>query len=141
MNFDYYKEIGSFTDEHQAALDKYYEDIAAANEIIRRVAAEIGDKENTLNTYWGQIDYVLYPIANGVITKRIVGGNVDGEDLDIAEGDEVTILQGDGEYRETTAGTGADIGLTATDTYAIKFITLPAGLIGAKQVSIEAKEK
>lgn len=141
MNFDYYKEIGMFTDEHQAALDKYYTDIAAANAAIREVASAIGDKENELNSLWGQIDYVLYPVENGEIVKNIVGGEVQAEELNIVSGDEVTILRNDVTYRIETANESGAIGLTAEDIYVIKFITLPAGTIGAKEVAVEAKKK
>ena len=49
LNFDYYKSIGLFTDEHQKALDKYYADMKAAIDDIRAVAGDIGTKENALN--------------------------------------------------------------------------------------------
>ena len=63
------------------------------------------------------------------------------EQLSIAEGDVVTILQSDGKYRESAALSGGDVGLLSTDEYVIKFITRPSALIGAKEVAVEAKEK
>lgn len=141
MNFDYYKSIGMFTDEHQAALDKYYQDMAEAIAVIKDVAARVGEKENELNNLWGQIKYIIYPISDGEISGKVVGGEVLAEDLDLSAGDELTVLQGDGKYREETVAEDGKISLTSTDTYAVKFILRPSALIGSKEVAIEAKEK
>lgn len=91
MNFDYYKSIGMFTDEHQKALDTYYEKMGEAIAVIKDVAARVGEKENVLNNLWGQINYVLYPLSNGEVVKKIVGGTVTVEKLEILEGDELTV--------------------------------------------------
>lgn len=141
LNFDYYKEIGLFTEERQEALDLYYSEIKKANNVIKSVAGEIGSKENSLNNLWGQISYVFYPIASGAITKKIVGGTVAAEDLEIKEGDMIVIIPSSKEYRTVTAGAGGGISLTPEDLYAIKFITKPSAQIGAKEVAIEAKTK
>jgi hypothetical protein len=74
MNFDYYKEVGLFTDEHQAALDQYYEDIQAVNTLLSSTAEEITTKENALNELWGQPDYVVYYGEN--MDDRFTGGTV-----------------------------------------------------------------
>jgi hypothetical protein len=141
MNFDYYKSIGLFTNDHQAALDRYYEDMAETIAVIRDVASRAGEKENQLNNLWGQINYVLYPVSSGAITKKITGGTVTTEQLEIKEGDLVTIMQNDGKYREETAMANGSLSLASTDTSVIKFITRPSALIGSKEVAIEAKKK
>lgn len=141
MNFDYYKEIGLFTDDHQEALDLYYSEMKKAIDVIRSVAGDIITKENSLNNLWGQINYVFYPISNGTITKKIVGGTVTAEQLEIAEGNEIVIIPSDKKYRTVTAGSNGSLTLTTDDLYAIKFITKPSAEIGAKEVAIEAKEK
>lgn len=141
MNFDYYKSIGMFTDDHQTALDTYYERMGETISVIRDAAARAGEKEDTLNNLWGQINYVLYPVENGEIQKKIAGGTVTAEQLEISQGDELTILTNDGQYRKETAGTNGSVGLSASDTHVIKFITLPSALIGSKEVAIESKEK
>ena len=141
MNFDYYKSIGVFTDEHQAALDSYYSDMKETIQIIMNVATQISEKENNLNLLWGQINYVFYPISNGQITKKVIGGTVTSDQLEISSGNEITILQQDGQYRVVIAGENGSLSLLDTDISAIKFITKPSAKIGAKQVAIEAKEK
>lgn len=137
LNFDYYKNAGLFTEEHQAALDKYLEEMPAANRAISDKMAEIMEGENLLNDLWGQINYVIYKLSGGTVQEMIKGGTVlDGED-EIQPDDALLIFKETGNYREAT---GAD-GFAADDVYAIKFITLPAGTIGARQVAIEAKQK
>jgi len=91
MNFDYYKSLGMFTDEHQAALDTYYEEMGKSIAVIKEVATTVGEKENRLNNLWGQINYVLYPIENGEVVKKIVGGSVAAEKLEILQGNELTV--------------------------------------------------
>ena len=141
MNFDYYKEIGLFTDDHQDALDLYYSEMKKAIDVIRSVAGDINTKENNLNKLWGQINYVFYPVSNGAITKKIIGGTVTAEQLEITEGNEIVIIPSDKKYRTVTAGANGSLSLTTDDLYAIKFISKPSAEIGAKEVAIEAKEK
>lgn len=141
MNFDYYREIGMFTDQHQKALDSYYANMKSAIETIKSVAGSINTKENELNTLWGQIDYVFYVIDNSVISRKIIGGTVSSEQLNILEGDEITIISSDNKYRTVTAQQGGNISLTSNDVYAVKFITKPSAVIGAKEVAIESKKK
>ena len=141
MNFDYYKEIGLFTDDHQEALDLYYSEMKKAIDVIRSVAGDINTKENNLNKLWGQINYVIYPVSNGAITKKIIGGTVTAEQLEITEGNEIVIIPSDKKYRTVTAGANGSLSLTTDDLYAIKFISKPSAEIGAKEVAIEAKEK
>lgn len=142
MNFDYYKQIGMFTDEHQKALDRYYKDIKEVNSSISSAAMRVLEKENRLNELWGQIDCIIYhrasPSASWI---SLVCGTVEDSKKEILEGDQVTILSTNGTYRETTAGAGGVISYQDTELQAIKFITLPSGLIGARQVSVESKEK
>ena len=141
MNFDYYKEIGVFTEEHEAALEKYYKDVGEANSSIKSVASQIGQKENDLNKLWGQIDCILYEVNNGLLGNYITQGEVDPADLEIVEGNELTILQADGTYRIVDVVKDGAFDLYTTDIYVVRFITLPSGSIGAKQVSIEAKQQ
>ena len=108
---------------------------------IRTKSQAILTAEDRLNTLWGQIDYVVYELDSGTITKTITGGTVTDEQKEIAEGDTLYVLKTTGNYRTETAGTGGSVDWESDDTMAAKFITLPSGLIGAKQVAIESKEK
>lgn len=141
MNFDYYKSIGMFTEEHQKALDTYYEKMAETIAIIRDVATRAGSKENDLNNLWGQINYVLYPLEGGEVVKKIIGGTVTLEQMEIVKGNVLTVMMPDGTYREETADENGRIVFQDSDMYAIKFITRPSATIGAKEVAIEAKRK
>ena len=128
MNFDYYKSIGLFTDEHQEALDKYYADMKAAIDTVRDVANDILEKENSLNELWGQINYVIYPITGGKIGSVMVGGTVATDKREILSGENVTVIQSNGVYREMIMTANAkDYTFQSTDTHVIKFITLPSG--------------
>lgn len=108
---------------------------------IRTKSQAILTAEDRLNTLWGQIDYVVYELDSGTITKTITGGTVTDEQKEISEGDTLYVLKATGNYRTETAGAGGSVGWESDDTMAAKFITLPSGLIGAKQVAIESKEK
>ena len=141
MNFDYYKSIGVFTSAHQTAYDTYVADMGTVMQSIKTQAAEIAAAENRLNTLWGQIKYVVYTLNNGTITKVISGGDVTAEQKQIVEGDELYVFKATGNYRMITAGSGGSVSWASDDTLAAKFILLPSGLIGARQVSVEAKEK
>lgn len=141
MNFDYYREIGVMSDAQETAYDDYMEDMPACISSIKTKMAEIIAKENELNTLWGQPDYVLYLLDNRTIDRYITGGTVTDAQKEISEGDELLVFKATGNYRTITAGSGGSVNFAADDLYALKFITLPAGTIGAKQVAIEAKEK
>lgn len=110
-------------------------------EDIRDKSQEILTAENRLNTLWGQISYVVYTLNSGTIEETITGGTVTAEQEEIAEGDKLYVFKATGNYEIKTAGSGGTVAWENDDTMAVKFITLPSGLIGAKQVAIESKEK
>lgn len=150
LDFDYYRQLGLFSQEHEAALDAYLSDESGMpyiNNEIKDKMAEINEGEDLLNTLWGQCDYVIYVLSNGTVARMIKGGTVlQGQD-EIGEDEKLLVFKSDltnleeeeeqGEtYREVT---GANF--EADDTYAIKFITAASGSIGAREVAIESKEK
>ena len=141
LNFDYYKEIGIFTDKDQEALDRYLVDIKRVNDELSAIQIELNRKENELNTLWGQINYVAYKLENGSIVDKAVGGVVSSEKQSIQTGDEVVLFNADGTYILAHIQDGSNPGFTPDNPYVIKYITKPSGLIGAKEVAIEAKQK
>ena len=143
LNFDYYKQTGLFTDLHQQSQDKYLATMSVVNKEIKELAAEKAKNENALNELWGQIKYVLYPLnADGSLSTAIVGGNVNDEDIPLLRDDQVSIVGSTDQYRIATIKIDNVIpGYQAGEKYAIKFITKASGLIGAKEVAIEAKKK
>ena len=178
MDFSYYQELGLFTNEHQAALDQYYEDIREANETIATVYTNLIADYYMLSQLWGETPLVYYPVVNGELDTDNYILNAEAEPKDAIPdqwdsseeykyGDVVqygdyeyqakttiipganptdtrywnkltrlyVILQGNDEYRQDDK-----LGqLEATDTGVVKFIILPSGMIGAKQVTVESK--
>lgn len=138
MNFDYYKEIGVFTDEHQAALDAYIETAKQQKTQIETTSASMLDKETRLSELWGTGKYVLYSVSSGQATAQYLGNGAEQEDAAFKEDDLVVAVKNGGEYSYVTASAGMTFG---TDiVYAVKFLTPSAGQIGGKEVAIEAKE-
>ena len=141
LNFDYYRSIGIMSQEQEDAYADYMENMPACVAAISAKMREVIAKENELNTLWGQPDYVLYLLNNKTVSRYIIGGTVTDAQKEISEGDEFLVFKAAGNYRTLTAGAGGVVDFATDDLYALKFITLPAGTIGAKQVAIEAKEK
>lgn len=161
LNFDYYKEIGVFTDEHQAALDTYLAAMKEATARIMAKTAEINEKETELNGLWGQIPYVIYPVKNGEIVKdeagnpaAIYGGTATLEDRDIKQGDSLVVLytgKRDGVVEDTPVpqclyedvDENKQYTIPDNATYILKYASKSKSnsLIGAKECAIEAKLK
>ena len=87
LNFDYYRELGVFTEEHEEALAEYLRDIAVAKADSSETAGELIGLDNRLNELWGQIDYVLYVLEDGQITRTILGGEAKEEQAEIGTED------------------------------------------------------
>lgn len=142
LNFDYYKSIGLFTAAHQTAYDTYMTEITAKVAAIKAQSRAIATAQNRLNQLWGQVNYVIYVLSGGTVTQTITGGTVRDEQKEFIEGDLLYVFKATGNYREVTVGAGGSVTFEGDDVYAAKFVTiLPSGLIGSRQVSIEAKEK
>lgn len=151
MNFDYYKRIGLFTDQHQAALDTYYERIQPAVESINSITSSILTQESQMSTMWGAIDYAIFPVDNGLLLSPILSRDIETEYINsmqsIAAGDAVTVLyaeNGENRYRGIYAEDGGAIpGLNESDLYVLKVRTYTPinGTIGAKQIAVEAKQE
>lgn len=90
--------------------------------------------DGQLNSLWGQIDYVLYVIENGQITRTILGGGATEKQAEIGSDDPVTVLLIDGTHRNQV-GPGFD----ETVEYAIQWIQRASGTIGGREVAVEAK--
>ena len=140
LNFDYYKEIGVFTQEHQAALDQYLADIAQAKAQVSTLMQQMIEKEDQLNALIGQPNYVLYVLNQGQITAIKRGGDAKEEDEQISLDDKLIIIKSASSYR-TVNVTSVPFLFEQTDIYAFKFLTPSAGTIGAKETAIEAKQK
>lgn len=130
LNFDYYKKLGIFTDEHQAALDAYLEVIKNNGSASSECMGQILELENVLNELWGQPDFVYYKSG----TVYFSSSDLPDADKKIEAGDQLYELLGDGTYRIVTAP-------VSTTNDLIKFVTPTSATIGAKEAAIEAKKK
>ena len=136
FNFDYFRELGVFTEAHEQALLEYLRDIAAAKADSSTTAAELISLDSRLNELWGSPDYILYSLTDGAIAEHLLGGKANEEQAELVVGDELTILLDDG-----THITQYDLAFPDNADYVIKWITKASGLIGGKEVAIEAKRQ
>lgn len=99
---------------------------------------QILEKENRLNTLWGQCSYMIYIIANGEIERSFSGGTVVEEKRVLQTGDSIVALHANGthEYREYSPSM-----LLSNLTHIVKYVTKPAGIIGGKEVAVESKRE
>jgi len=142
MNFDYYKEIGVFTAEHETALANYLRDIRNVKDRISANAREMIGVEDDINDMIGQCKMVLYYTSSGFSNPVVVyGDDITGSEKALNVGDEVVVLNNNGTFRYATIETTAAALIQSGDYGIAKFITNAAGSIGAYEVQIEAKEK
>ena len=138
MNFDYYKELGLFTPDHQQFLDNYYTSIIDAVNSIKRNAQAITELSNKLNTLWGQPEFVMYKNVEGAMVEWYASSTIDDEDKAIVADDKIMVVHEDGTYSYITVEVDTDI--SAYPAVA-KFKTPTSGIIGARETAIEAKKK
>ena len=81
LNFDFFRELGIFTADHEQSLSDYLRDIKAAKASSSDAIARLLDVENQLNGLWGQINYVLYVFEDSAITRYQTGWVI-GEPVD-----------------------------------------------------------
>ena len=129
MNFDYYKENGLFTPEHEAALQTYESEMASSVQAIREYTASMTVKSNELNTLWGIWNHVQYKIDNGAVSSTVrpiyVGIANEEQHGQIKKGDILLVSGREGsDYtrRFEIAGNNGNVSWQDTDEYAVKFI-------------------
>lgn len=135
LDFSYFAELSVFTAEHQQAVDDYIRDMQTAKNDASQHMTQMIDLDNQLNDLWGQIDYVLYVVNEGEITRTILGGSATAEQSNVADDEDITVLLSDGTHQVQTGSAFTEI-----VQYAIKFIQKPSATIGGKEVAVEAKQ-
>ena len=153
QDFGYYKALGLYTEDHEAATTAYYAQMREITGVIRENYSTLLSLQNALNSLWGQPDGIYYPIlyTSGTPTmdteNAILFGEATEEDKAIHEGDSV-IVQTEAEeaggqkpYREAEIAQDGTVALSRGDLWAIKFKTAPAANIGALQVSLDTKKQ
>ena len=139
LNFDYYKELGLFTDEHQAIVDKYLIDYKTTRDAISTDTAENLKKERELTDLIGEFSQALYTVADGEIVEDslIKGFNTANSDATIHDDDLIVVVQEDGKYEYIEYQIGAPLQCV----YAIKFVPAITGSLAALEDIIKASEK
>lgn len=136
LNFDYYKDIGMFTDVHQAALDTYLATMKSLTGDIMDDSATVEENATKISEMWGSYEYVIYPIVNGEIGNAILGMGATEDDAPLKQDDVVAVVKANGVYSYNTW-----TGVVPDGTiYLIKFLVVVAGTLGGKEVAIEAKQ-
>lgn len=92
--------------------------------------------DSRLNDLWGQIDYVVYAIENGIITKTVLGGEASASQTEIHDTDTITVLLRNGTHLNQQGAA-----FPAAAQYAVKWIHRASAIIGGKEVAIEAKQE
>ena len=141
MNFDYYKSIGAFTEVHQAALDKYIEEVTAIKKETVATATELAQKTSDLALLWGSVNYVVWTVTDGAMADKYVGGTVDTAKQSFEIGDTMYVFTSDGKYTMQEVTVDTAMTFDANVTHVMKFIGQCNGSIGAKEVAIEAKQQ
>lgn len=100
LNFSYYKELGVFTSEHQAIVDKYLVDYKESSSSISQRTTDLLAYTATLSGMIGVCEYALFPIEGGAPNKdnAIYSKNIKSEDKNLKAGDNVAIVFSGGSY-------------------------------------------
>lgn len=143
-NFDYYKEIGLFTDEHQELLDRFNVEMPAISEAVRTSKAELERTLSQLNSLWGQCSLYYYVVEHGeeglYLSSPYKYGTPDKVSSSIQSEDEVVIVS-EASYRNIKVPDGGYAKLLEElrddDIAVIKYAKKASGTIGGKEVGIE----
>lgn len=148
LNFDYFRSVGLFTAEHEASLQAYLDAMQAVRGEIMDASIELSKKRTELNGLWGQCKYAVWPVLGHVSSTEVTIGHyvTNASDVPLSQGDEVVACMSGGTYIRTKVfGYQEDYKVLTDDpidgaTHIIRFLTSAAGVIGGKEVTIEAKE-
>lgn len=100
LNFDYYKQLGVFTDEHQRYVDDYVTDYREVAEQITTQTASMLRKQKELSDLIGNYGYAYYPVVNSKIDTKnaILGNGISVRDAELNPDDNIALVQSDGFY-------------------------------------------
>ena len=100
LNFDYYKQLGLFTAEHQRIVDQYLIDYKQATDAISSNMERVLDLQGKLNELMGSHGYVYYPVTSGAIDEsgKISGNSISTSNEGLSRGDLVAVVSTNGSY-------------------------------------------
>ena len=139
LNFDYYREIGVFKEEHETALQTYLTSIRNKKAEIRAQGLLLTECADEINTLIGQCKLALYYKSSGYVTPAYTYGDITAAQAALAVDDEVVLLNTDGTLNYTT-WTNDPTTLMADAYGVVKFAVKASGKIGAAEVQVEAKQ-
>lgn len=140
VNFDYYRELGIFKQEHENALDTYLTDIRRIKGEIREEGAVLTACEDELNALVGQCKFAVFYKSHGYTEPARTYGFPANTTTTLNEGDSVVILKDD--HTHTYEEWADNPSSQMRNAYGVvKFITKAAGKIGAAEVHVESKQK
>ena len=141
LDFSYYQQIGAFTAEHQAALDTYITDMQTYKQNISRNMAEKVSKDSRIVELLGGSKYVFFTVTNGTATPVYFGNGAVAADSNMSTTDTIAAIKADGTYEYIyPSETATVVSFPEDAAYAIKFLGAVYGLIGGKEIAIEAKQ-
>lgn len=102
LNFDYFKELGTFTDTHQAIVDNYLKNYKDHSASIQAYAKSMLEMQAELNKLIGNYGYAYYAIIGGSIPNKptFTGDGISDEDAKLNVGDTIYIVQMTGSFEE-----------------------------------------
>ena len=133
FNFDYYKEIGAFTESHEDALNNYLAQMGALKSGTVAEAAELQNAITRLAEKWGTGGYVLYTASSGKYIDPIYGSGASEKDA-LTNGDQIAKVTANGAYSYAVYS-----GAAGNERWGVKFLKPVAGVLGGKEVALEAK--
>lgn len=143
FDFSYYKSIGAFTDEHQAALDTYLERVKDVKDRTTSTTTGLMEKQTHLSNLIGSASYVLWRVQNGILSSPIVGGDAGENDKLFYVGDKVYRFYANKTYDMITLNASQAGNITNAlngASYIAKFTSVIGGSIAAKEIAIESKQ-
>ena len=66
LNFDYYKQLGMFTNEHQAILDQYIQDVREIRGRISSLQTDLNETTNKVVSAVGYTPFIVYSVSTGL---------------------------------------------------------------------------
>lgn len=139
LNFDYFKELGTFTGAHQTIVDDYLKKYKNHSASIQAYAKDMLEKQAELNKLIGNYGYAYYAITGESIPNKptFTGDGVSDEDAKLSAGDTIYIVQTTGSFEERK--------FVENDTYSgkcvLKFDPTFTGTVAANRDIAKAAEK
>ena len=137
LNFDYYKELGLFTAEHQAALDAYIVDAKAKKLEISEAQVNVNAVLNAIANLIGSARCTVYTLD----TEGAVAGTyrLNGATEDPAAGADLVAVISEAEYVHIECP--ASMTFDQQYAYVIYFQNLALGQIGVNESAVESKNQ